>query len=302
MKIVNIGSMNIDKVYNMDHIVSPKETANSSGYNEFCGGKGLNQSCAAAKAGAEVFHAGMIGKDGQMLKDMLVSSGVDVSLVRGIDAPTGHAVIQVDSKGQNAIIIFGGANRLITQEYVEEVLDQFEAGDILLLQNEVSSGARAIDLAHEKGMTVALNPSPYDSALEEFDLTKVDLFILNEVEGAQMAGIESADPDVLKEALQKKYPGAGFVLTLGSEGSCYFKGETFARQPIFSVKAVDTTAAGDTFCGYFLAGLAKQLPVEECMRRAAAASALAVSRKGAAPSIPVKEETEAFLKENGAAK
>ena len=295
MKILNIGSMNIDKVYNMEHIVSPKETADSLGYNEFCGGKGLNQSCAAAKAGAQVFHAGMIGQDGQMLKDMLISSGVDTSLIREIDAPTGHAVIQVDKAGQNSIIIFGGANRLLTNDYVEEVLSQFAAGDILLLQNEVSCNARSIGLAHEKGMTVALNPSPYDKALEECDFSKVDLFILNEVEGAQMAGITSADPAVLRSALQEKYPDAGFVLTLGSEGSCYFKGDEFVKQPIFSVKAVDTTAAGDTFCGYFLAGLAEGLSKEQCMRRAAAASALAVSKKGAAPSIPVREETEAFL-------
>ncbi|MBR2766203.1 MAG: ribokinase [Blautia sp.] len=295
MKILSLGSMNIDKTYTVDHIIRPKETIESSSYQLFCGGKGLNQSVALARAGAVVYHAGMVGSDGQMLTDMLMESGVHTDLIRVADEPTGHALIQIDPAGQNCIIISGGANRCITPDYIREALSSFEKGDVLLLQNEISANGSAIDMAREKGMMIVLNPSPYDGRLAECDFGKVDLFMVNEVEGRLMAGCESEDPDVIKTCLREKYPAAAFVLTLGEGGAVWFDASEEYRQPIFKVKAVDTTAAGDTFCGYFLAGLAQGLSVPECLKRASAASAISVSRQGAAPSIPDKDEVDRFL-------
>ena len=296
MRVLSLGSLNIDKVYSVDHIVNPKETIESTSYNNFCGGKGLNQSVALARAGADVSHAGMIGEDGAMLADALRESGVRMDLLRTVDGPSGHAVIQIDPHAQNCIIIFGGSNRRITPQYIDEVMEGFDAGDVLLLQNEISGNGYAIEKAHEKGMTVVLNPSPYDSRLDECDYSKVDIFMVNEVEGRLMAGCESEDPQVIRESLKKAFPNAAFVLTLGEAGSCYFKGSEEYFQPIFSVKAVDTTAAGDTFCGYFLSSMALGLSIPQCLKRAAAASAICVSRSGASPSIPTSEEVDAFLK------
>ena len=296
MRVLSLGSLNIDKVYSVDHIVNPKETIESTSYNNFCGGKGLNQSVALARAGADVSHAGMIGEDGAMLADALRESGVRMDLLRTVDGPSGHAVIQIDPHAQNCIIIFGGSNRRITPQYIDEVMEGFDAGDVLLLQNEISGNGYAIEKAHEKGMTVVLNPSPYDSRLDECDYSKVDIFMVNEVEGRLMAGCESEDPQVIRESLKKAFPNAAFVLTLGEAGSCYFKGSEEYFQPIFSVKAVDTTAACDTFCGYFLSSMALGLSIPQCLKRAAAASAICVSRSGASPSIPTSEEVDAFLK------
>ncbi len=298
MKVLSLGSLNIDKVYSVDHIINPKETIESTSYNNFCGGKGLNQSIALARAGANVSHAGMIGEDGAMLADALRESGVGMELLRTVKGPSGHAVIQIDPHAQNCIIIFGGSNRCITPAYIDEVMEGFEKGDVLLLQNEISGNGYAIEKGHEKGMTVVLNPSPYDSRLDECDYSKVDIFMVNEVEGRLMAGCDSEDPAVIRECLKKAYPNAAFVLTLGEAGSCYFKGSEEYFQPIYPVKAVDTTAAGDTFCGYFLSSMAQGLSIPECLRHASAASAISVSRSGASPSIPVREEVEAFLKEH----
>ena len=295
MKVLSLGSLNIDKTYSVPHIVNPKETIESLSYQIFCGGKGLNQSVALAKAGAYVFHAGMIGSDGSMLTDALADAGADISLIRTADAASGHAVIQISPEGQNCIIIYGGANRCITPEYIDSVLTGFEKDDILLLQNEISNDSYAIEQAHEKGMTVVLNPSPYDKNLDGCDFRKVDLFLVNEVEGRLMAECESEDPAVIRSGLREKYPDAAFVLTLGSEGACYFNRDEEYFQPIFPVQAVDTTAAGDTFTGFFLAAISQSLPIPECLRRAAAASAISVSRRGAAPSIPSVEEVDAFL-------
>ena len=289
--------MNIDKTYTVDHIIRPKETIESTSFQLFCGGKGLNQSVALSRAGALTFHAGMVGSDGQMLVDALKESGVHTELIRVADAPTGHALIQIDPSGQNCIIIDGGANRCITREYIDEVLSSFEKGDILLLQNEISEDAYAIDRGHEKGMTVVLNPSPYDGRLDGCDFGKVDLFMVNEVEGRLMAGCESEDPERIRACLREKYPQAAFVLTLGEGGAWWFDAEKEYSQPIFRVKAVDTTAAGDTFCGYFLAAMAENMPVTECLKRASAASAISVSRAGASPSIPAREEVDRFLEQ-----
>lgn len=297
MKILNLGSLNVDRTYSVERFVQPKETIQALKYEEFCGGKGLNQSVALARAGAEVYHAGAIGADGKLLSDMLESSGVRTEYLQRLDEASGHAVIQVDQSGQNNIIICGGANRKIGKDYIAEVVSHFDAGDILLLQNEISNIAFAMEEAKKQGLKVAFNPSPIDDGVWECSLNLVDIFILNEVEGRLLAGIRSEEPDGIMAALKEKFPSSSFVLTLGDKGAYYFDRETQAFHDIYKVRAVDTTAAGDTFCGYFLAGLAEGMDMEENLARASAASALGVTRKGAAPSIPGRKETEEFMKQ-----
>lgn len=294
MKVLNFGSLNVDYVYSLQHIVQAGETILSSGMNVFAGGKGLNQSIALAKAGLDVYHAGQIGNDGQILLDTCTQYGVHTDFVKQLDVKGGHTIIQVDEKGQNCIILYGGTNLMLTREFVDEVLSHFKEGDYLVLQNEVNQLNYMIDKAYERGMKIALNPSPYDSRLNECDLAKVSLFLLNEVEGEQMTG--SADPDEILVRLAKLYPNASFVLTLGSNGAVFSDGTEKYFQDIFKVKAVDTTAAGDTFTGYFIAGLIEGMPVPEILRMSAKASSIAVSRPGAAPSVPTREEVMESLK------
>lgn len=288
MKVLNFGSLNLDYVYSVDHMVTPGETLASYGMSVFCGGKGLNQSIALAKAGVSVYHAGMVGEEGGALLEACKEGGVKTDFIKTIPGKSGHTIIQVDKEGQNCILLFGGANRSITKEYVDEVLLHFEKGDILLLQNEVNLLDYIIDRAYETGMMIILNPSPYDSALDACDFSKISMFLLNEVEGGQVTG--EKETDAILEKLKEIYPDAKVVLTLGGEGSVYqYKDEQY-RQGIYPVKAVDTTAAGDTFTGYFISSVLEGLPVPEGLKLAAKASAIAVSRQGATASIPLREE------------
>ena len=288
MKVLNFGSLNLDYVYSVDHMVTPGETLASYGMSVFCGGKGLNQSIALAKAGVSGYHAGMVGEEGGALLEACKEGGVKTDFIKTIPGKSGHTIIQVDKEGQNCILLFGGANRSITKEYVDEVLSHFEKGDILLLQNEVNLLDYIIDRAYETGMMIILNPSPYDSALDACDFSKISMFLLNEVEGGQVTG--EKETDAILEKLKEIYPDAKVVLTLGGEGSVYqYKDEQY-RQGIYPVKAVDTTAAGDTFTGYFISSVLEGLPVPEGLKLAAKASAIAVSRQGATASIPLREE------------
>ena len=295
MRVLNIGSMNLDYVYNVDHIILPGETQATGGMNIFLGGKGMNQSIALAKAGVEVYQGGMIGEDGEVFLDACKEYGVHSEYIKKIEGKTGHTIIQVDKEAQNSILLFGGANRMLTEAYVDQVLSNFDAGDILLLQNEVNMLPYIIDKAYEKGMKIALNPSPFNDKLKECDLTKISIFLLNEIEGGQITGLN--DPDEILKKMQEMYPEAKIVLTLGKDGAIYADGQEKYRQPIFPVKAVDTTAAGDTFTGYFLAGLAEGKEIPEILRISAKASSIAVTRPGAVQSIPYKSEVLQSLEE-----
>lgn len=295
MKVLNFGSLNVDNVYSVEHIVQGGETISSTKLEVFSGGKGLNQSIALAKAGAPTYHAGLIGEEGDFLLDTCKENGVDTTYIRKLNAKGGHTVIQVDANGQNCIILFGGTNQMVTKEFVDEVLGNFEEGDYLVLQNEINQLDYIIDKAYERGMKIVLNPSPFDSKLDACDLTKIHLFMINEIEGEQITGF--ADKDEILTELAKKFPNAKFVLTLGSDGAVYYDGQEKVFQDIFKVKAVDTTAAGDTFSGFFLAKIIEGATVAEALRTAAKASSIAVSRPGAAPSIPTMTEVAAGLAE-----
>ncbi|MBU3840845.1 MAG: ribokinase [Candidatus Ruminococcus intestinipullorum] len=294
MKILNFGSLNIDYVYSVEHFVQKGETLSSDMLNVYSGGKGLNQSIALSRAGLPVYHAGMIGEDGTFLENMLKDAGVNTQfLYKSSEVRTGNAIIQNDKNGDNCILLYGGANQAITKDMIDQVLANFEAGDWLVLQNEICEIPYIVEQAHHKGMKIMLNPSPMNDRIYELCLDYIDVFILNEVEAQGLVGTTD-DVQKLQSKLKEKFPNAEIVLTLGEKGSMYL-GEESVQQEIYSVETVDTTAAGDTFTGYYLAGRLQEMSVKETLNMAAAASAIAVSKRGAAPSIPTKDEVIQFI-------
>lgn len=300
MKVLCFGSLNIDYTYKVPHFVKKGETLASERLQVFGGGKGLNQSVALAKAGTEVYHAGSIGQDGTFLLDMLKDAGANTDFVKILDTVrTGNAIIQNDKSGDNCIILYGGANQAITREQVDEVMSHFESGDYLVLQNEINELGYIVEKAHEKGMIIVLNPSPMNEKILALPLDVINYFILNEVEAAQILGKEDKGEESweqIADDLLKKFPQATIVLTMGSEGSVFKNQKETVCQSIYKVQAVDTTAAGDTFSGYFIGGILGGLSAKEAMDQASKASAIAVTRKGAAPSIPLLAEVQNYNK------
>ena len=295
MKLLDFGSLNIDHTYQLPHLVRPGETLASDSYHKSEGGKGFNQAVALAKAGQEVYLAGAIGQDGLFLRDYLQELGVHTEHLCVLDAPTGHAMIQLDTEGQNCIILFGGTNGMITEAMIDEVLTDFGAGDYLLLQNEISHVDSIICAAHAKGMHIILNPSPMSPELLTWPLELVEWFILNEIEGADITG--KTQPEEMLDELLRRYPACHVVLTLGERGSVYADATQRMDQSIVSAHTVDTTAAGDTFTGYFLHALLQGEAIQQALKTAACASAITVSRPGAGRSIPAAEEVQAAVKE-----
>lgn len=288
MKVINFGSCNIDYVYSMDHIVIPGETQPSTSLDIFPGGKGLNQSIAAARAGARVYHAGAVGEDGDMLRRVLAENGVDLTHLAASADRSGHAIIQLSAAGENSILLYQGANGTLTCEYVDEVLSHFTAGDLLLLQNETNLVPYIIERAAARGLQILFNPAPFTEELASLDYNKITYLVLNEIEARGLGGAQTPAENL--QRLRERYPQTNVVMTLGGEGCvCADTTHTFSY-PAFSVEVVDTTAAGDTFIGYFLAGVVRGATHEEAIEEATAASAIAVSRKGAAPSIPQRDE------------
>ena len=300
MKVLCFGSLNIDYTYKVPHFVKKGETLASERLQVFGGGKGLNQSVALAKAGTEVYHAGSIGQDGMFQLDMLKDAGANTDFVKILDTVrTGNAIIQNDKSGDNCIILYGGANQAITREQVDEVMSHFESGDYLVLQNEINELGYIVEKAHEKGMIIVLNPSPMNEKILALPLDVINYFILNEVEAAQILGKEDKGEESWEQIagdLLKKFPQATIVLTMGSEGSVFKNQKETVCQSIYKVQAVDTTAAGDTFSGYFIGGILGGLSAKEAMDQASKASAIAVTRKGAAPSIPLLAEVQNYNK------
>ena len=290
MKVLNYGSLNLDYVYHVNHMVENGETILSTSMEVNNGGKGLNQSIALAKAGVKVYHAGAIGRDGKQLLEVLRLQNVDTRYVKCTTDRTGHAIIQVDESGNNSIILFGGANQSIDLEDVKDVLADFLADDYLLLQNEINGLSTIIDLAYDKGMKVVLNPSPCNNNIFACDLNKVTYLLLNEVEGRQLT--QKEEPMDILDALIRQYPNLKIVLTLGSEGSMYKDSSCVLKQACVPCDVVDTTAAGDTFTGYFMASILENKSIEEALNIASKASSIACSRKGASDSIPKMTEVD----------
>ena len=294
MKILNLGSLNIDYVYQVDKFILPGETKSSLSLNVNCGGKGLNQSIAAAKAGNEVYHAAFLGYDGAMLKEAMAENGVNVDMIKDSEETSGHAIIQVESSGQNCILLYGGTNQCLTKDYIDEVLDSFGNEGLVLLQNETNLVDYIIDSAHDRGLQVALNAAPMNGKVLTYPLEKLSWLIVNEVEGKQIAECEK-DEEII-DILKVKYPDCNILLTLGSRGACCYSEGVLHEIGCYKVDVVDTTAAGDTFTGYFLYGMLNKLSIDESLRLATTASAICVGRNGAAVSVPLKSEVDEVIK------
>lgn len=293
MRILNYGSINIDHVYQVDHFVQPGETQAAIGYHQYCGGKGLNQSMALAAAGAEVYHAGRVGPDGVHICEQMKAKGVKTEFITIGDEPTGHALIQVTASGENCIITFGGANHLIDSIAIDQVLLHFEAGDFLLVQNEISAVPYLIEKAAKRGMKIIFNPAPLNR-LALHTLEHVNYFIVNEVEGAGLTG--ASTPETILTTMAEKYPKAQTILTLGENGVSWLERNQIHHLPAVPVRVVDTTAAGDTFIGYFVTELVQGTSLQSSLEIASQAAALCVTRPGAAASIPSRAEVVNFVK------
>jgi ribokinase len=289
MRVLNIGSLNIDDIFAVERFVRPGETLGCLSYDRIPGGKGSNQSLALGRAGARVWHAGKIGSDGAFLRGLLEDSGVDCSLLRESSVPTGRAIIQVDADGQNCIILFGGANHDIGPEDIDAFLEGWGPGDALLLQNETSCLDRAFVEGARRGMRIFFNASPVKDNLRALPLELASCLLVNEVEGEALTG--EREPHMMLKALRCRCPSTDIVLTLGAEGLRYSGSDGLElaldaeRVPI-----VDTTAAGDTFTGFYIAALVRGEGAEAALREGNRTAAICVSRQGASSSIPWRRE------------
>ncbi len=294
-KLVNIGSLCIDFVYGVPDIVKSGETLASVQSQIFCGGKGLNQSLAAARAGAEVHHLGAIGDDGFALLDTLRAAGVNTDGVLQLEGPSGQAFIQVDPAGRNAIVISGGSNRRLPASLFDAAVAILEPGDWVLFQNETNDVGAAIRRASAVGAQVALNLAPPDARAADYPINLLALLIVNEPEALALAGGRSWQQAF--DTLIDRYPATSLVLTRGHKGLRYYDAATkeVAQMDAFNVNAVDETAAGDAFVGYLLAGLVQNRDIKQTLRCASAAGALAVTVSGAAPAIPKRVDVDALL-------
>lgn len=285
MKVYNLGSLNIDYVYDVEHFVKAGETLASKKMTVFPGGKGLNQSVSLSRAGSKVIHGAVTGKNGEFLLETLKNSGVDISRVKQTDSTCGHAIIQVDRNGENCILLFAGTNYMIDKEYIEEFLSDADKDDILLLQNEINALDLIFDIAEKKGMQIAFNPSPINENIKKLPLSQVDWWFCNEIEAEILFG--SRDADEIKEKFIKAYPNSNLILTLGKNGARFINKSTDIYQPAYEANVVDTTAAGDTFTGYFISSVIKDGDIKSALDIATKAAAVTVSKKGAAESIPL---------------
>jgi len=294
MAVFNFGSINIDHVYSVPHFVKPGETLSSSNYQSILGGKGANQSIALAKASNQVFHVGAIGASDSSFIEQMKDVGVNCDFIREMsDVASGHAIIQVTPDAENSIILFGGANQTISNDQIASALAAAKANDWVLLQNETNGINTVIEEAYKRNLNIAFNPAPMTESVKQLPLGKLTLLIVNEVEAQQLTDL--SDIEAIKRALKSNYPRTKILLTLGKAGVWFLEGDTEAFCPAFNVKAIDTTAAGDTFIGFFLAAHQSDFTIADALKYACAASALAVMKAGAAPSIPSVEEVTTFL-------
>lgn len=284
MNILNFGSCNIDYVYSLQHFVSAGETVSAEKLTEHAGGKGLNQSIAAALAGAKIFHAGNIGRDGLALKELLENKGVNTKFLNVTDERTGHAIIQLDESGENCIIVHSGANGLIDKSQIDDIIEYFGTDDICMLQNETPCVDYIIRSARKKRMTVVWNPSPINNKIDKENILLCNYVILNKTEGLELTGVNTAG--MILNKLTEEYPNTRFVLTLGDKGSIFGYGNNRIKQNAFKTNPIDTTGAGDTFAGYFVAGLSNGKSIQETLLYSSAAASIATETLGAANSIP----------------
>jgi len=291
MKILVYGSLNIDLIFTVDHIARPGETISSGALERSAGGKGANQAAALAKAGMDVYMAGKIGADGRFLLDLLGSYGANTGKVAIYPGATGQALIQLDHGGQNSIILYAGGNGEIREEEISRVLETFGPDDVVLLQNEIPHVGTIMKKARERGMKVFFNPSPYNERIGKLPLDLVDIFFVNEIEAAELAALPGDTPlPAILDRLVERFPAAEIILTAGRDGAYYGYGKLREKAEIIELPVVDTTGAGDTFTGYYIAARERKLSVSAALNLACKAACIAVSRKGAMQSMPFKEE------------
>ena len=284
MKILNFGSINKDFFYSVNDFVRPGETISSNRYDIKIGGKGLNQSVGISKAGVKVYHAGIINKEDTFIIDKLKSWKINCDNILLSDNPTGHAIIQVNKKGENSIIIHGGANHDFNLKSIKSILSKFETGDVLLLQNEINNIDEIIDRAHYKKMKIIFNPAPFNNDILKYDFNKINTLILNQSEGEGLSNEKI--PDKILKVLNNNFKNTEIILTLGEKGSLYSYKDELIKIRAHDVKTVDTTGAGDTFIGYYVAGFASKMNKKDNLNRASEAAALTTIKLGGAESIP----------------
>ena len=284
MKILNIGSINKDFFYSVNNFVKPGETISSNNYDIKIGGKGLNQSVGIAKAGKKIYHAGIINKEDTFIIDKLNKWSVNCENILLSNKTTGHAIIQVDKNGENSIIIHGGANHNLNSKLLNSILSKFRSGDILLIQNEVNCIKEIINNAHKRNMKIVFNPAPYHKEILSYDLNKISILILNQTEGKNLSG-ENNTKNILK-VLNRKFKNTEIILTLGEKGCIYSFRDEFIKVKSHKVDTVDTTGAGDTFIGYYVASIANKMTIKDSLSRASRAAAITTTKLGGAESIP----------------
>lgn len=283
-RIVNFGSINIDHVYRVPHFVQPGETISSIDLSTGLGGKGANQSVAIAKAGVAVSHIGRVSDRDQWAIDLMASQGVNIEQIEAVSEPSGHAIIQVDDKGENAIVLHGGANQTFARAKLEKALSENKSAEFLLMQNECNLLEEAFEIARALKLKIALNPAPMTDSIKQLPLELLDTLIVNQVEAEALA--DESDLDAIVSNLIAMLPDTRIVLTLGSKGALMVSNGAVIEVAATPVDVVDTTGAGDTFVGYFLAGLVETLEDQQALRRACRAAALTVTKAGAISSIP----------------
>jgi ribokinase len=291
MSIFNLGSINIDHVYRVAHLPGPGETVRDTGYSRGLGGKGVNQSIAAALAGARVHHIGAVGEDGEWVIERLAAAGIDIGDLVVVGGATGHAVVCVGARAENQIIIHGGANLALTLAQIDRALARARPGDWFLAQNETNLVAEGFAMARARGLKTAYAAAPFDAAAAARLAGSVDLLAVNEAEAAQLAAHLGMDAEAL--------PVPEVLITRGARGVRCYAGGVISEVAAFAVTPVDTTGAGDTFLGWFLAARDGGAELEAALRQAAAAAAIQVTRPGAADAIPTAAEVSAFLMERG---
>ena len=305
--IYNVGSINIDHVYRVPHLVRPGETLSSRSYRQVLGGKGANQTIAIARAGADVTHIGAIGHQDAWVTQALSAAGAHIDdIAHCQDLVSGHAIIQVDDSAENAIVLFHGANGAMPLDTVTAPLSRGIAGDWLLVQNECAHLQETLEQATRQGMSIAFNPAPMTAEVARLSLDGISLLFVNEGEAidllAAREGIDDAQvrsdcatPEALMALLNHHFPACACVLTLGSKGALYSDGRVQLSRSAYKVNAVDTTAAGDTFVGYFLAATVRGASPQQALEEAVAAAALCVQEEGASSSIPEHQKVVTLL-------
>lgn len=288
MRIFNLGSINVDHLYQVNRLPKPGETLSSQEYLVNMGGKGLNISVAAHRSGADVRHVGLVGMGDLTARKMIRDLGLNDQLIKEAPVPTGHAIIYLDSQSENCIVIHGGANQCFSEETIRSSLALAGPGDWLVMQNETNANEIGIRVARNLGMKIALVAAPFDAATMPEQIECVDLVSMNQTEK------ELFEASVSKSI--KEVEGPEFLITYGKSGATFLSGATEIHLASHRVDALDTTGAGDTFFGVFLANYVRGTSPDISLKKANAAGALMVQRKGAASVIPAKADIDAFLR------